>query len=190
MALKFKIAETADEFEQIHQLNYQAFVEELPQHPPNPEHRLVDRFHAENTYIIGLSGQQVTAMCALRDRRPFSLDYKVSELDRYLPSHRMLGEIRLLYISPVSRNPATFRGLLERAAIYVIPLGWDMAVISGTVRQQRLYRHLGFVPFGPLVGQPGAEFQPMYWTLDAFRDRLHWLHALQETDNPARESPP
>jgi hypothetical protein len=102
----------------------------------------------------------------------------------------MLGEIRLLYVTPVSRNAAAFRGLLERAATYVIPLGWDMAVISGTVRQQRLYRHLGFVPFGPLVGQAGAEFQPMYWTLAAFRDRLHWLQALQKIDTTSGESLP
>jgi hypothetical protein len=39
-----------------------------------------------------------------------------------------------------------------------------MALISGTTRQQRLYRHLGFVPFGPLVGTPEALFQPMYLT--------------------------
>ncbi|MFN8494695.1 MAG: hypothetical protein U0350_44245 [Caldilineaceae bacterium] len=52
-------------------------------------------------------------------------------------------------------------------------------MISGTTRQQRLCKHLGFVAFGPLVGEPGAQFQPMYWTLAAFRDRLHWLQALQ-----------
>jgi GNAT superfamily N-acetyltransferase len=189
LSLNFKVAGTAAEREQIHQLNYQAFVEEIPQHPPNPERRLVDRFDAENTYMIGLAGEQVAAMCALRDQRPFSLDQKVANLDQYLPPHQKLGEIRLLYISPPYRNAATFRALLNSAASYAIPLGWDLAVISGTTRQLRLYRHLGFVAFGPLVGEPGAQFQPMYWTLDAFRQHLHWLQVWRPP-NHTRAAPP
>jgi aspartate aminotransferase-like enzyme len=31
-----------------------------------------------------------------------------------------------------------------------------------------LYQHLGFVPFGPLVGGGDAQFQPMYVTLETF----------------------
>jgi GNAT superfamily N-acetyltransferase len=177
--LVFKVATEPWEFEKIHRLNYQAFVEEIPQHQPNPEQRLVDKFHDQNTYIIGLVDQEIVAMVALRDQRPFSLDQKVENLDAYLPPAQKVGEIRLLYIVPAYRNATVFRNLLETAAFHVIPIGWDLGVISGTTRQQRLYTHLGFVPFGPLVGEPGAQFQPMYWTLAAFRDRLHWLQALQ-----------
>ena len=46
-----------------------------------------------------------------------------------------------------------------------------MAIISGTTRQQKLYRHLGFVPFGPLVGKGEAMFQPMYLTLEGFEKK-------------------
>jgi GNAT superfamily N-acetyltransferase len=185
-ALVFKVADQPEEFEKIHRLNYQAFVEEIPQHQPNPEQRLVDKFHAQNTYIIGLADQAVVAMVALRDQRPFSLDQKLENLDSYLPPAQKVGEIRLLYIVPAYRNATVFRLLLETAAHYVVPKGWELAVISGTTRQQRLYRHFGFVPFGPLVGQPGAEFQPMYWTVASFRDRMYWLQALQnENTTPA-----
>lgn len=175
----FKVATEPWELEKIHRLNYQAFVEEIPQHQPNAEGRLVDKFHDQNTYIIGLLGDELIAMVALRDQRPFSLDQKLENLDAYLPPAQHIGEIRLLYIVPAWRNATIFRNLLETAALYVVPKGWDLAVISGTTRQQRLYKHFGFVPFGPLVGQPGAQFQPMYWTLASFRDRLHWLQALQ-----------
>lgn len=34
--------------------------------------------------------------------------------------------------------------------------------MSGLVANQRLYRALGFRPFGPLTGTPEAPFQPMY----------------------------
>jgi aspartate aminotransferase-like enzyme len=49
--------------------------------------------------------------------------------------------------------------------------GYDVALISGTTRQLRLYRHMGFVPFGPLVVGPGAQFQPMMLTLERFAPR-------------------
>ena len=52
MIVQCKVATEAWEFEQIHRLNYQTFVEEIPQHPPNPEKKLVDKFHQENTYLI------------------------------------------------------------------------------------------------------------------------------------------
>ena len=49
-----------------------------------------------------------------------------------------------------------------------IEKGYDLAIISGTTRQFKLYQHLGFVPFGPLVGTGDAQFQPMYVTLETF----------------------
>ena len=45
----------------------------------------------------------------------------------------------------------------------------DAAVISGTTRQIRLYTRMGFTPFGPLVGNTGALYQPMYITLRNLR---------------------
>ena len=48
---EFKYASEDHEFEQIHRLIYQAFVEEIPQHPPNPERRMVDPFHAEKMLV-------------------------------------------------------------------------------------------------------------------------------------------
>ncbi|HXF60871.1 MAG TPA: aminotransferase class V-fold PLP-dependent enzyme [Caldilineaceae bacterium] len=176
---RFKFATEAWEIEQVHCLNYQAFVEEIPQHPPNPERRLVDQFHAENTYAIGLAGERVVAMLALRSNRPFSLDRKLENLDRYLPPHTSVCEIRLLYVLPEHRNGKVMRGLLELVADYCIPRGHDLALISGTTRQERFYRNLGFAPFGPLVGSGDAVFQPMYLTLDAGRSRAPWVRAIR-----------
>ena len=71
---QFKIASEDWEFELIHRLNYQTFVEEIPQHQPSATRRLVDKFHAENTYLIGLCGGELVGMLALRASRPFSLE--------------------------------------------------------------------------------------------------------------------
>ncbi|HUL51116.1 MAG TPA: aminotransferase class V-fold PLP-dependent enzyme [Candidatus Nitrosotalea sp.] len=169
-SLRFKIACEEDEFEQIFQLNYKTFVEEIPQHAPNPEKRLVDRFHHQNTYLIGLDGDQVIGMMAVRDQRPFSLDEKLGNVDPFLPPGRRICEIRLLSVAPTHRNGLVFQGLLKLLLDYGRSQHYNLAIISGTVRQQKLYKHLGFVPFGPLVGAKEAQFQPMYLTLEEFEE--------------------
>jgi aspartate aminotransferase-like enzyme len=58
--------------------------------------------------------------------------------------------------------------LVGLLAQYFRDRGFDLAIISGTVRQLRLYKHLGFVTFGPVVGTGEAQFQPMYLTLETF----------------------
>jgi len=50
-----------------------------------------------------------------------------------------------------------------------------------------LYRHLGFVPFGPLVGEPGAQFQPMYLSLEAFQRRARMFRRVLGRDTVAPE---
>src|SRR5512140_3566592 len=102
--LTFKVASEADEFEQIHRLNYRTFVEEIPQHQPNAARRLVDRFHDENTYVICLRDSQLLGMLALRTRRPFSLDAKIPDLDSHLPPSQRICEVRLLAIEPHHRK--------------------------------------------------------------------------------------
>ena len=166
--LTFKIATEPDEFEQIHRLNYQTFVKEIPQHHTNSDGRLVDKFHAENTYIIALEDGRVVGMVCARDQRPFSLDLKLENLDSYLPRHKSVCELRLLAIARSHRNPKVFRGLMSRLAEHCEFKGYDLGIMSGTTRQLKLYRHLGFEPFGPLVGGEEARFQPMYITFAAY----------------------
>ena len=72
-SLRFKIASEDGEFEAIHRLNYQTFVEEIPQHARNADGRLVDKFHSENTYAICLEGDRLVGMVCHRGQRPFSL---------------------------------------------------------------------------------------------------------------------
>lgn len=173
--LTFKLADQAAEFDAIHRLNYRTFVEEIPQHPPNATLRLVDRFHDENTYAICVEGDEVVGMIAGRCARPFSLDAKVPALDAQLPAHRKVVEVRLLAVVPRHRKQAVFASLAGVLANHFRAAGCDLAVISGTVRELRLYRHLGFAPFGPLVGHADARFQPMYLTLDRYAARATHL---------------
>jgi aspartate aminotransferase-like enzyme len=167
-SLTFKIASEPWEFEAVHHLNYKTFVEEIPQHERNPEQRLVDKFHAENTYAICLYGKELVGMVAGRTKRPFSLDSKLPNLDSHLPAGRRVLEVRLLSVEKSYRNGFVFSRLVGLLAQHFREQGFDLAIISGTVRQLKLYKHLGFQTFGPLVGTAEAAFQPMFLTLETF----------------------
>jgi len=159
--LHFKRADTDAEIEAIHRLNYRTFVEEIPQHPANAGRRLVDRFHAQNTYLICLGGAQLVGMLALRTERPFSLDEKLPDLDAYLHAGPRIGEIRLLAVVPEQRGSGVVAGLLRLLEHECAARRLDLLIVSATTRQRRFYSHLGFEAFGPLVGREGAWFQPM-----------------------------
>ncbi len=183
--LRFKVASEASELDQIHRLNHATFVDEIPLHPRpvnGSAGQLIDRFHDQNTYFVALYGDRVIGMIALRGQRPFSLDSKLDDLDAYLPAGRTVCEVRLLAVEPGHRRGPVFRGLLRALIDHGAGQGYDLAVISGTVRQLKLYSHLGFQPFGPLVGPADARFQPMFATLESIQERgkaLDLSHARQ-----------
>ena len=173
--LVYKLASTPEEFEAIHRLNYLSFVEEIPQHAANPERRLVDRFHAENTYAICLEGEHLVGMIAGRCQRPFSLDQKIADLDRHLPAHRKAVEVRLLSVVPRHRKQAVFTRLAGVLARHFRSAGCDLAIISGALSQLPLYAHLGFEPFGERVGSGDAVYQPMCMSLQRFKSQARTL---------------
>ena len=167
-----KIATEPDDLEQIHGLNYRTFVEEIPQHHPNPERRLVDQFHAENTYVVCKAGDEVVGMVCVRDRRPFSVDEKIGPFEDHLPADVPVPdrpcEIRLLAIDPAHRGARVILGLLSHLLSLGLERGYDFALMSGRPANMTLYRGLGFRPFGPLTGTTEAPFQPMYATAELF----------------------
>jgi GNAT superfamily N-acetyltransferase len=166
------VATTPDEFEQIHALNYRTFVEEVPQHHPNAERRLVDRFHAENTYVVCKVGDEVIGMVCVRDRRPFSVDEKIGPFEEHLPAGVATPanpcEIRLLAIDPAHRGARVIFGLLSHLLRLGLERGYDFALMSGRPANMTIYRALGFRPFGPITGSAEAPYQPMYASAELF----------------------
>lgn len=167
--LVIKIAKEPWELEQVYELNYSTFVEEIPQHTPNSERRLVDRLMAESTCFICLGSTRLQGMVAICDHRPFSLDRKLPDLDSYLPARSTPCEIRLLAVREERRGGLVFARLFRELVCHSKENGYDLAVISAAASQERLYRHIGFVPFGPPLGSPEARFQGMYLTWQNLR---------------------
>lgn len=108
-------------------------------------------------------------MLCLRDKRPFSLDQKLKNLDDYLPPECSPVEVRLLSVQQGHRKGLILKGLFEKASSFCKERGYDIALISGFTEQLPLYQKLGFIPFGPPTGIPPAQFQPMYLTWDHYR---------------------
>ncbi|WP_240190017.1 aminotransferase class V-fold PLP-dependent enzyme [Bacillus sp. P14.5] len=186
-SLHFKIANEREEFNQIHRMNYETFVDEIPQHERNPEKMLIDRFHNENTYIIAKKGNELIGMIAVRGNRPFSLDQKLPEIDSYLPEGGIPCEIRLLSVQKDYRSSIVFFKLVERAVSHCLRNGYNLALISGTVRQLKLYKRIGFETFGPLVGENDARFQPMYITKDNFERATKAFNRLMHRQDSKRK---
>ena len=130
--MQVKIASEPWEFEQIHALNHQTFTGEIPQHAPSPSGRLVDRFHEDNVYVIGVRERRVAGMIAIRRQRPFSLDHRLPNLDEYLPEGRAICELRLLAIEKGDRRGRLLPAIFDYVWRYCLGQGFDLAVISAT----------------------------------------------------------
>ncbi|WP_313799235.1 GNAT family N-acetyltransferase [Cytobacillus sp.] len=170
-----KIARTEKEFAEIAKLNYETFVEEIPQHEPDPNGVRVDPFHNENQYIIVLKNQELAGMIAIRDQRPFSLDKKLGPVENLLPQDALTGklcEIRLLAVRKEHRNGRVFFMLTGALSDYAYRKGYSAAVISGTVRELKLYAQMGFEAFAEPVGSDDAQFIPMVLTRTRYEQSI------------------
>ena len=157
----FKRAETREEFEQIHALNYRTFVGEIPQHPDPGDQRLVDKFHDKNAYFIALRQGKLAGMVSVHDQPPFSISSRLDDPSILTqPGMRPL-EIRLLAIEPDRRNSTVFGGLIWLLYHHAAANGHTDLFISGVEKRLPLYRHIGFEPVGPAVPYGDARFVPM-----------------------------
>ena len=174
--LTFKVASEPEEFGQVSALNYRTFVDEIPQHESNEWGRLADPYLERSTCLICLDARRLVGMVTMSGSRPFSLDRKLPELDSYLPAGRSKPcEIRLLAVEPAYRRGPVFAGLLRLLMWHCQGEGYDVAVISGHVDQERMYGRLGFEPFGPRLGGEGAFYQGMYITWPTLKKAIHRL---------------
>lgn len=163
----FKRAETEDEFDQIHALNYRTFVSEIPQHADTGTGRLVDKFHHKNTYFIALRDGHVVGMVSVHSQPPFSIAERMPDptlLER--PGVQPL-EVRLLAVEHDKRNTFVFTGLGWMMYRHAQEIGATHLFISGVQERLELYEELGFEPIGPPVGGGPVVFIPMAAPLDS-----------------------
>src|SRR5262245_19454933 len=156
----FKPAQTSDEIEAVHRLNYHTFVRELQQYPDTGAGRLVDKFHDKNTYFIALRDDLVIGMISVHGQAPFSVASRLPDpsiLSR--PGVRPI-EVRLLAVDPGERNSAVAYGLVAVFYEYAHANDYTDVYISGLEDRAALYEGIGFEVIGPPVPCGAARFVP------------------------------
>jgi aspartate aminotransferase-like enzyme len=177
----FKWAETAEEIDQVHRLNYRTFVGEIPQYPDPGTGVLVDKFHHKNRYLIALKAGRVVGMLSGHDEPPFSIAGRLSDpglIQR--PGMRPL-EVRLLAIEPAERNTSMFLGMVWALYCHAQDTGHTHLVISGVEERVGLYERFGFVRLGPAVPCGQASFVPMMLTIGQLSMRGQRIKEMWET---------
>ena len=176
-----RLAESGDDLAQLHRLNYQTFVHEVPQHAETGDGQLVDKFHDKNTYFVALDDGRAVGMLAVHDSPPFSIAEKLSEPDALAGLGPRPLEVRLLAIEPGHRRTRLFAALTYAVYKYAQRGRYSHLLISGFSDRIRLYRRLGFRELGPPVRDGSVMFVPMVAVLDEMPRRV--------TGNAARLQP-
>lgn len=161
-AYRFKEALSPTELEQVHRLNYQTFVQEIPQHADTGTGQLVDKFHDRNRYLICLKDEALVGMISWCDRPPFSITARLPDPTILDQPGLCPVEIRLMAVVPAERKSLVLPGLVWALYQQSKQMPWTHFVISGVVEQRELHDHLGFEPLGPPVGTGRAQFTPMW----------------------------
>lgn len=158
---RFKQADTPGEFDQIHRLNFDTFVREVPQHDISAGDSLVDKFHEKNVYLIALHDDEVVGMLAAHDRPPFSTASRLADPGLIARLGGRPLEVRLLAIKPGVRHGRVFAGLGWLLCEHALRHGHSHLLISGLSDRLRFYERLGFRALGPAVRSGQAYFVPM-----------------------------
>ena len=179
----FKRAETDDEFDQIHALNYRTFVGEIPQHADTGTGRLVDKFHHKNTYFIALSGKEVVGMVSVHGQPPFSIADRLPDPGLLQRDGTRPLEVRLLAIKSEKRHSVVYSGLVWTLFRYAQDVGATHLFISGVQERLSLYEQLGFEQIGPPVQGGKAVFIPMAVRVSNIAEKKHramqlWIKRL------------
>ncbi|WP_321471357.1 GNAT family N-acyltransferase [uncultured Paludibaculum sp.] len=165
MQYLFKVAETPDEYDQIRRLNHRVFAEEVRQHEPTADGRLIDSREAVSRFFIAVCEGRVAGMVCTCAQRPFSVEKRLADPSILDTLAGPLLEARLLAIEPAYRKRMLFLGLLELMVATAISDGFATLLISGITTRQAMYQRMGFQPLGPPTVSGAAEFTPMAMAL-------------------------
>ncbi len=171
---EIKRADHPSEFRQIFRLNYETFVEEIPQHEVNHEQLLVDFQHQQNTYFIAKENEELVGMIAINDKRPYSLDHKLDDLGQWIDNLDQSCEVRLLAVHRDHRHRGIMLALLQALFDWAQQRDYQVGLISGYLKNRPLYQKMGFEHFGPVCGTGQAQFQPMKITMDQIKKYLNY----------------
>ncbi|MER7482485.1 histidinol-phosphate transaminase [Streptomyces sp. NPDC126510] len=152
---------TAGDMSWIHELRHRVYAEELGQHVPNAEGRLVDGLDGDNVYLVAArdAGRvgfvSVTPPWAGR----YGLDKYLTRAELPLLDEADVFEVRLLTVEPDARAGAAGALLMYAALRWIASRGGRRVVAMGRADLLGMYRAAGLRPVGRTVRSGAVDFE-------------------------------
>lgn len=161
--LQVKIADTEDEYRQIHELNYQTYVDELRQDsPPQGQRQLIDKYHDTNVYLVAKRRDEIIGMVFITlPQHPFSIEGSLTDTSALAGIRHQTVELRRLAVKREHRHGRIMLRLFEFGFRYCEARGMRYAIISALEQQRRLYKKLGAWDIGAPFTKGECTYYPM-----------------------------
>ncbi len=168
---EIKVADSDDEYRQIHALNYETYVRELRQEDGIVDQtELVDKFHDTNVYFIAKKGSEVAAMISITlPQYHFSIEDSLSDLSVLDGIRDQCIEIRRLAIKKEYRHRKIMLRLYEFGFRYCEERGLNHMILSAIDSQRKTYRRLGAYEVGEPFTKGACTYYPMMNSLATIR---------------------
>ena len=155
--------ETAEEFEQLWQLNHQVFASELKMRSISEEGKIVDKFHHKNIYRAArvISDGTLAGMISAHWRPPYSAAAHFGESVVTPPAEGKLAEIRLFALLPQYRSTTLASQLAVPLLLELGSQGVSEVIISGISTRKTFYEHIGFQAIGDALREGETLLYPM-----------------------------
>lgn len=171
MSITVKLAETEDEFAQVHAINLQVYALELGQdRAPEGADQLVDPRLDQTTYIIAKDGEKVIGMLGVTPPGVrFSLEDSLEGEGVPAAERAEAIEVRRLALLPGYRGRRIFPRILLFLQAYAEPRRYRIGYISAIEARIPDYLRMGFRPFGQPFTKGAVCYQPMKLRIADFR---------------------
>ncbi|MFF7892260.1 aminotransferase class I/II-fold pyridoxal phosphate-dependent enzyme [Streptomyces sp. NPDC007907] len=144
----------------IHELRHRVYAEELGQHAPNAQGRLVDGLDGDNVYLVAARGAERVGFVSVTPPwvGRYGLDKYLTRAELPLLDEADVFEVRLLTVEPHARSGAA-GGLLMYAALrWIASRGGRRVVAMGRADLIGMYRAAGLRPVGRTVRSGAVAF--------------------------------
>ncbi|MEU3891605.1 histidinol-phosphate transaminase [Streptomyces sp. NPDC029041] len=152
---------TAGDMSWIHQLRHRVYAQELGQHVPNAEGRLVDGLDGDNVYLVAARGADRAGFVSVTPpwAGRYGLDKYLSRAELPLLDEADVFEVRLLTVEPDARAGAAGALLMYAALRWIASRGGRRVVAMGRADLLGMYRAAGLRPVGRTVRSGAVDFE-------------------------------
>ncbi|MFJ4536733.1 aminotransferase class I/II-fold pyridoxal phosphate-dependent enzyme [Streptomyces tibetensis] len=152
---------TADDLSWIHELRHRVYAEELGQHLPNAEGRLVDGLDGDNVYLVAARGADRVGFVSVTPpwAGRYGLDKYLTRAELPLLDEADVFEVRLLTVEPDARAGAAGALLMYAALRWIASRGGRRVVAMGRADLVGMYRAAGLRPVGRTVRSGAVDFE-------------------------------